>query len=101
MTRLVVTPEADADASEIITYLHREAGIRVAETYKARFEHMLSRLVEVPRMGAPRPVLGLDTRVVLVRPYLLIYDFTPDHNTLTLLRILHSRRNITPELLRR
>jgi toxin ParE1/3/4 len=101
MTRLVVTPEADADASEIITYLHREAGIRVAETYKARFERLLSRLVQVPRIGAPRPALGPYTRIAIVQPYLLIYDLAADGETITLLRILHSRRNITPELFRR
>jgi plasmid stabilization system protein ParE len=31
MTRLVVTPQADADAIDILAYLHREAGLRVTE----------------------------------------------------------------------
>jgi plasmid stabilization system protein ParE len=38
MRRLIVTPEADADASEILGYLHREAGARVAESYNLRFQ---------------------------------------------------------------
>ena len=87
--------------AKLFTYLHREAGTRVAEVYRARFERMLSRLVEVPRIGAPRPALGPHTRIVIVQPYLLIYDFASDSGTLTLLRILHSRRNVTPELLPR
>jgi toxin ParE1/3/4 len=59
------------------------------------------RLTSFPESGAPRPRLGENTRVAIVQPYLLIYDFTPDDNTLTLLRILHGRRNITRGLLGR
>jgi len=101
MRRLVVAPEADADASEILGYLHREAGARVAENYNLRFQDTLERLVEMPQSGAPRPALGRNTRVAIVQPYLLIYDYTRDDDTVTLLRILHGRRNITRALVRR
>ncbi|MGA2892545.1 MAG: type II toxin-antitoxin system RelE/ParE family toxin [Xanthobacteraceae bacterium] len=99
MTRLVVTPEANADASEILTYLDREAGARIAESYSRRFQQTLAGLVDLPRTGAPRPILGRNTRIAIVQPYLLIYDFSNDDDTLTLLRILHGRRNITRGLL--
>jgi plasmid stabilization system protein ParE len=36
-----------------------------------------------------------------VSQYVLIYDYTIDDDTLTLLRILHGKRNITRELLHR
>jgi toxin ParE1/3/4 len=101
MTRLVVTPEADADGIEIIAYLYREAGVRVAEEYNRRFQHTLARLVDLPETGAPRKSLGTYTRVAIVQPYLLIYDYVPEDDTLTLLRILHGRRNITVALLGR
>ena len=101
MTRLVVTAEADADAIAILDYLHREAGVRVAERYKLRFQQTSARLTDMPETGAPRPTLGAHTRIAIVQPYLLIYDFTSHDDTLTLLRILHGRRNITRALLGR
>jgi plasmid stabilization system protein ParE len=101
MTRLVVTLEADADAIEILDYLHREAGGRVAEFYNHRFQLTLDRLVDFPESGALRPTLGINTRIAVVPPYLLIYDYTRDDETLTLLRILHGKRNINPALLGR
>jgi plasmid stabilization system protein ParE len=67
MTRLVVTSDAESDTNDILEYLQREAGARVA----------------------------------IVSPYLLIYDFTRADDTLTLLRVLHGRRDITKELLHR
>jgi toxin ParE1/3/4 len=99
MTRLVVTPEANADSSEILSYLHREAGVRVAEDYGRRFQQTLARLLDFPETGAPRPILGRHTRSAIVQPFLLIYDFSREDDVLTLLRILHGRRNINPELL--
>jgi len=45
--------------------------------------------------------LGARTRIAIVQPYLLIYDYAPGDDALTLLRILHGRRNITRALLRR
>jgi plasmid stabilization system protein ParE len=38
--------------------------------------------------------------MVVVYPYVLIYDYARDDNTVTLLRILHGRRDITPALVR-
>jgi toxin ParE1/3/4 len=100
MTRLVVTAEADSDASDILDYLRREAGARVAADYGRRFGLTLERLVDLPQTGAPRPALGPNARIAIVSPYLLIYDYTHDDDMLTLLRILHGRRNITRSLLR-
>jgi toxin ParE1/3/4 len=100
MTRLVVTPEADADGIEILAYLHREAGARVAEEYNRRFQNTLARLVDLPETGAPRQALGPETRIAIVQPYLLIYDYVSANDTLTLLRILHGSRNINVALLR-
>jgi hypothetical protein len=35
-----------------------------------------------------------------VPPYILIYDYTDTEDTLTLLRIVHSKRDITRRLVR-
>jgi plasmid stabilization system protein ParE len=101
MTRLVVTADADIDARDIISYLRQKASPRVAADYARRFNVTIERLLELPQSGAPRPALGRDTRIAIVQPYLLIYDYVQETNTLTLLRIMHGRRNVTPTLLRR
>jgi toxin ParE1/3/4 len=100
MTRLVVTEDADADLEEILNYLEREAGPRVAEAYGHKFSLCLARLVDFPGLGTRRPALGADTRVGIVRPYILIYEYTSADDTLTLLRIIHGKRNITRRLIR-
>ena len=101
MTRLVVTADADADLNEILDYLHKEAGAPVATSYGNRFAAIIERLVESPGIGAPRPTLGPHVRIGIVPPYVLIYDFTAANDTLTLLRVVHGRRNITRRLITR
>jgi toxin ParE1/3/4 len=92
MTRLVVTADADADTRDVLAYLGRHAG---------RCGKAIERLVEMPETGSPRPSLGVNARIAVIFPYVLIYDYDRDSNTLTLLRILHGRRNISQDLLRR
>jgi toxin ParE1/3/4 len=95
MTRLVVAVDAETDTFEILAGLEVKAGAPVAERYARRFRDAISRLIEMPRSGAPRPALGTDARCVIVLPYLLIYDYTVADDTIVLLRILHGRRRIT------
>jgi toxin ParE1/3/4 len=101
MTRLVVTADADVDTGEILDYLTREAGWRVADEYGQRFREALERVVEMPESGAPRQALGPETHIAVVYPYVLIYDYSHEIDTVTLLRVLHGRRNITRDLLKR
>jgi toxin ParE1/3/4 len=101
MTRLVVTTDADSDFHDIAAYLQREAGERIAADYGRRFDLALQRVCRFPRSGSPRPRLGAATRVVPVPPYLMVYDYNMENDTVVLLRILHERRNITQPLLRR
>jgi toxin ParE1/3/4 len=100
MANLVVTDDADADLEEILSYLEREAGSRVAETYGRKIGECLTNLVAFPGIGTLRPALGPDTRIGIVRPYILIYDYAAVTDTLTLLRIVHGKRNITAQLIR-
>jgi plasmid stabilization system protein ParE len=46
-------------------------------------------------------MLGQNVRIAIVSPCILIYDFVAEDDVIFLLRILHERRNITRELLRR
>lgn len=90
MTRLVVTADAEADLSEILDYLKEQASALVADDYGRKFRASIERLVEFPGIGSRRKVLGPDTRIGVVPPYILIYDYTDADDRLTLLRIVHS-----------
>lgn len=101
MTRLVVTTDAEADIGEILSYLAREASPAIAAEYGRRFRSILERLVDLPETGAPRPSLGPCARIGIVSPYILVYDFVREDDSLVLLRILHGRRNVTRDILGR
>lgn len=83
MLRLVITPSFRRDTGQILDYLEEVAGARVAATFSARFDETVVRLTSFPESGAPRRGLGTHTRIAIVQPYLLIYDFTPRDETLT------------------
>lgn len=70
----------------------------MAQRYNGEFRAVYRRLTEFPEIGSPRPSLGRDTRIVLVHPYVIVYDHVGD--TVTVLRGLHGRRNITRGLTR-
>jgi len=99
MAQVVVTGPADADVAAIVAYLAARAGRQVAARYFAAFDAVYARLADFPDLGPSRPALGMNARVVLVHPFVVIYDHADD--TVTVLRVLHGRRNITRELLDR
>lgn len=101
MTRLLVAAEAKTDLSDILDYLALNAGSRTALAYAERFAGAIERIIALPRSAPPRPKLGPDTRVVIVYPYLMIYDFAAAADTATLLRVLHGKRSITEQMLKR
>jgi plasmid stabilization system protein ParE len=53
-----------------------------------------------PAMGSPRPRLGRRARIVVLSPYLVIYDHLSETDTVNIVRILDGRRNITRRLVR-
>jgi toxin ParE1/3/4 len=100
MTRLVVTADAEADTNDILGHLEQVAGPRIAESYGRRFRSTIQRVVAAPSSGAPRPRLGAQSRIAIVYPYILIYEYARKDDVVTLLRILHGRRNITRAFVR-
>jgi toxin ParE1/3/4 len=101
MPRLVFTASFRSDIDFILTYLEDIAGPRVADRYAVRFRATIDRVTQFPRIGSPRPMLGPSARVVVIPPYILIYDYDLGDDALVLLRVLHERREITQELVRR
>lgn len=92
-----VTEPAQRDWREILDYLADEAGTTVAEQYNTALEACLDRLYSRPLIGSPRAELGDDIRVYAVRPYLVICRI--DEANVFVMRILHERRNISPDML--
>ena len=99
MARVVITGPADADVAGIVAYLAENAGRQIAARYFGAFDALYDRLADLPDIGPPRPALGPNARVALVHPFVVVYDHVDD--TITVLRVLHGRRNITRELLDR
>jgi plasmid stabilization system protein ParE len=101
MARVSLSEQARRDVRSILESLSDTAGALTARRFDTSFKNTIERLAEFPGIGAMRPALGAATRVVSVNPYLIFYDGGPDSETVQVLRILHGRRNITPELIAR
>lgn len=101
MTSLIVSPEAKTDTFEILNELENKAGAAVSARYAIRFRDIVTRLLEMPESGSPRPALGPNTRCAIVSPYILIYDYIERRELIVLLRILHGRRKISKETLQK
>lgn len=98
-TRVVVTALADADIAGILAEIAREAGLRTAEKYNRRFESFFDRIAAHPEICPSRPGLGANVRVGVVFPYLVVYRRREGEDVLSVIRILHGRRDITRDLL--
>ena len=66
--------------------------------YAADFKSVYRRLADFPASGPRRPTLGPNARIAIVLPYIVIYDHEDD--IVTVLRVLHGKRNITRDLVR-
>ena len=99
MARVVVSSTADADTAGILAYLAAQAGRQTAINYNALFETLYDRLAGYPASGPIRPALGSNTRICIVSPYIVIYHHIRNDDTVTVLRIVHSRRKISGKLL--
>lgn len=94
---LSYAPQARRDLDLILDQLLKAAGPLVADDYAIAFETAFLRLGQFPLLGMKVPELGDSIRRWVVSPYIIIY--TVDALGLTVLRVVHGRRKITPELL--
>ena len=100
MVRVIVTDLADADTAKIMDELARDAGPLVASDYNARIEALYERLANAPEGYQARPKLGANIRVGVVFPYLVIYRYLKSDDTVSIIRVIDGRRNITRRLVR-
>lgn len=97
MARLRISVQAETDAAAIVAILHEQAGAQVAIRYRLEFETLFERLIMFPRSGVRRPSLGRHTRIGVVSPYVVLYEFGANDEA-TILRIVDGRRRITRNL---
>jgi len=67
--------------------------------YRRLFSRLFDLLTDYPGIGASRPSLGQQVRISIVLPYLVFYRHSESDDTVTILRIVHGRRNITRALI--
>jgi toxin ParE1/3/4 len=99
MARLIVSLLAQSDTSYIAHDLTFKAGHAVAARYLDSFDKLYARLVDYPRSGPSRPMLGPHIRIGVVSPYIVIYEYDVPTDLVTILRIVHGRRRITGKML--
>lgn len=99
MTKRTLLRAAVRDLDQILDYLQHEAGSANAAKYGRLFDRQLDLMKRLPGAGAPRPELGVFTRIAVVSPYVIIYDYDTGLDEVFVLRVLHGRRNITQKLL--
>lgn len=73
----------------------------VAGDYVARFEKQMETIREYPLAFEARPQWGRHARRGLVPPFVIIYDYDKNAETVTILRVLHGGRHITRKLINR
>jgi toxin ParE1/3/4 len=96
------TPQAREDFLDI----YRTIGLDnpgAAERFYFAMEARTKRLASQPRIGPRRPEIRPQARVLVERPYLILYETHPDTDDgpiteVEIVRILHGRRDL-PSLL--
>lgn len=99
MARIIVTASASADQAMILNDLHGKAGLRTVVRFRSLFAALYDRLSDYPEIGPRRPALGPDIRIGIVSPYIVLYARNEPDDTVTILRVVHGRREITSRLL--
>jgi toxin ParE1/3/4 len=72
----------------------------VVTKYYQLFDAVYQRLETWPASGPVRPRLGKLARIAVVTPYVMIYDWNPATDTITIVRIVRGSRRITRKLVR-
>jgi toxin ParE1/3/4 len=88
MARVIIARSADADMDVILADLATKAGQRVSAKYGNLFDRLYDRVAVHPGIGASCPAIGPGARIGIVSPYVVIYRYAADSDTVTVLRIV-------------
>jgi toxin ParE1/3/4 len=98
-SKLVWTPRARADLLRLYVVIGRQDPI-AAERYLDRIQQKVQGLQRHPRSGPRRPDIKPHVRMLVVAPYLILYDTIPDTDegplkTIRIVRVIDGRRDIS------
>jgi toxin ParE1/3/4 len=100
---LVWLPRAEEDLLDIYVAIGRHNPAAAEKTY-ASIEAHIRHLADHPRLGPRRPDIHPSMRILVDRPYVVLYETVPDVDDspidrVVIVRVLDGRRNL-PRLLR-
>ena len=93
--RLVLSPIAQHDLRDVLTYSEQQWGKAQRHAYRQRFVEAFAELVTFPELGIARPEYGKDIRSHRVGQHVVIYQ--PHEAELRIVRVLHARRDLDIE----
>lgn len=91
MATVTLTVRAEQDLAEIWAWIARDDPA-TADRILAEFERVCARLGSTPRMGRPRPDLGLRLRSLVVERWLVVYRLD-DGDDILVARVVSSARD--------
>jgi toxin ParE1/3/4 len=95
--RVFVSDAAHMDLLQAYSYL-RERNPAAAESFANEINRKLGNLSRYPFIGRPRPSLRPGLRSILAGAHVIFYSV--DEDTITIMRVLHGRRDIDKEFQR-
>jgi toxin ParE1/3/4 len=92
------TRQARVDLLDIYELIGLEQ-LQAAERYFDRIEALAAMLVDHPRMGMARPDIAPTLRMLVERPYLILYELENDDGTapvdrVRIVRVVDGRRDL-------
>lgn len=96
MSRVIQSREAAADLDEIWDYIAQD-NLMAADEFLDRLLDITRLIATQPRMGKARFDLAPEVRSFPVNEHLIFYR-PRDTGGIQIVRVLHGRRNITPDL---
>jgi toxin ParE1/3/4 len=91
MMQVVRSPRAEEDLQEIWLYIATD-NVDAADRVLDDLASKLSNLAEHPQIGAPRPDIAQDLRLLPIGNYLVLYRIRD--NTVDVVRIVRGGRNL-------
>ena len=92
MTRLLVSADAAADTSDILAQLEMQAGSDLTAHFVCCLREAVSLILQYPKSGPLRPLLGSEARYISIAPFILIYDYRATDAQVVILRIIYARQ---------